>query len=66
MSKEKTPFEKTAAALKVMGKKIAAKKNEPRRELQCVWIANNSGHAAQFFQRKNFRCPLKRRCGSIF
>lgn len=45
MSKEKTPFEKTAAALKVMGKKIAAKKNEPRRELQCVWIANNSGHA---------------------
>lgn len=26
MSKEKTPFEKTAAALKVMGKKIAAKK----------------------------------------
>lgn len=45
MSKEKTPFEKTAAALKIMGKKIAAKKNEPRRELQCVWIANNSGHA---------------------
>ena len=45
MSKVKTPFEKTAAALKVMGKKIAAKKNELRRELQCVWIANNSGHA---------------------
>ena len=45
MSKEKTPFEKTAAALKVMGKKIAAKKNEPHRELQCVWIARNSGHA---------------------
>ena len=45
MAKEKSPFEKTAAALKVMGKKIAAKKNEPRRELQCVWIANHSGHA---------------------
>lgn len=45
MAKEKTPFEKTAAALKVMGKKIAAKKNEPRRELQCVWIAHNSTHA---------------------
>lgn len=45
MPKEKTPFERTAAALKVMGKKIAAKKTEPRRELQCVWIANNSGHA---------------------
>lgn len=45
MSKEKTPFEKTAAALKVMGKKIAAKKTEPRRELQCVWIAHKSGHA---------------------
>ena len=27
MAKERTPFEKTAAALKVMGKKIAAKKN---------------------------------------
>lgn len=45
MPKEKTAFEKTAAALKVMGKKIAAKKNEPRRELQCVWIAHKSGHA---------------------
>lgn len=45
MPKERTPFEKTAAALKVMGKKIAAKKNEMRRELQCVWIANASGHA---------------------
>ena len=45
MAKEKSPFEKTAATLKVMGKKIAAKKNEPRRELQCVWIANHSGHA---------------------
>lgn len=45
MSKEKTPFERTAAALKVMGKKIAAKKTDPRRELQCVWIANHSGHA---------------------
>ena len=45
MSKKKTPFERTAAALKVMGKKIAAKKNEPRRELQCVWIAHNSTHA---------------------
>ena len=45
MAKEKTPFEKTAAALKVMGKKIAAKKTEPRRALQCVWIAHNSGHA---------------------
>lgn len=45
MPKEKTPFEKTAAALKVMGKKIAAKKNDPRRELHCVWIANHSGHA---------------------
>lgn len=45
MSKEKTPFERTAAALKVMGKKIAAKKTYSRRELQCVWIANHSGHA---------------------
>jgi len=45
MAKEKTPFEKTAAALKVMGKKIAAKKTEVRHELQCVWIENNSGHA---------------------
>lgn len=45
MPKEKTAFERTAAALKVMGKKIAAKKNEPRRELQCVWIAHKSGHA---------------------
>lgn len=32
MAKERTPFEKTAAALKIMGKKIAAKKTEPRRE----------------------------------
>lgn len=45
MPKEKTAFEKTAAALKVMGKKIAAKKNEPRRELQCVWIAHKCGYA---------------------
>lgn len=45
MAKEKTPFEKTAAALKVMGKKIAAKKNDTRIYLQCVWIAKNSGHA---------------------
>ena len=45
MAKERTPFEKTAAALKIMGKKIAAKKTEPRRELQCVWIENKSGYA---------------------
>lgn len=46
MSKEKTPFEKTAAALKVMGKKIAAKKNSFHLPaLMCVWIAHKSGHA---------------------
>lgn len=45
MAKEKTPFEKTAAALKVMGKKIAAKKTASCPALMCVWIAHNSGHA---------------------
>lgn len=45
MAKERTPFERTAAALKIMGKKIAAKKTESRHELQCVWIENHSGYA---------------------
>lgn len=45
MAKEKSPFEKTAAALKIMGKKIAAKKNSGHIELQCVWIENKSGYA---------------------
>lgn len=44
MAKEKSPFEKTAAALKIMGKKIAAKKG-PGHALQCVWIKSGSGHA---------------------
>ena len=44
MAKEKSPFEKTAAALKIMGKKIAAKKG-PGDALQCVWIGKDLSHA---------------------
>lgn len=45
MSKEKSPFQKTAAALKIMGKKIAEKKNGVGNALQCVWITNALSHA---------------------
>ena len=45
MAKEKSPFQKTAAALKIMGKKIAEKKNGVGNALQCVWITNALSHA---------------------
>lgn len=44
MAKEKSPFEKTAAALKIMGKKIAAKKG-PGHATQCVWVGKDLSHA---------------------
>lgn len=45
MSKEKTPFEKTAAALKIMGKKISAKKGTSSNILKCVFVPNRTAHA---------------------
>ena len=45
MSKGKTPFEKTAAALKIMGKKISAKKGTGSNILKCVFVPNRTAHA---------------------
>ena len=45
MSKEKSPFEKTAAALKIMGKKISAKKGSGSNILKCVFVPNRTAHA---------------------
>lgn len=45
MSKEKSPFEKTAAALKIMGKKISAKKGTGSNILKCVFVPNRTAHA---------------------
>ena len=45
MSKEKYPFEKTAAALKIMGKKISAKKGTGSNILKCVFVPNRIAHA---------------------
>ena len=45
MSKEKSPFEKTAAALKIMGKKISAKKGTGFNILKCVFVPNRTAHA---------------------
>lgn len=45
MSKEKSPFEKTAAALKIMGKKISAKKGTGSNILKCVFVPYNTAHA---------------------
>ena len=45
MSKEKSPFEKTAAALKIMGKKISAKKGTSLNILKCVFVPNKVAHA---------------------
>lgn len=45
MSKEKSPFEKTAAALKIMGKKISAKKGTSSNILKCVFVPNRTAHA---------------------
>lgn len=45
MSKEKSPFEKTAAALKIMGKKISAKKGSGSNILKCVFGPNRTAHA---------------------
>lgn len=42
---KKTPFELIASALKIMGKKVAAKKGTNRGPLQCVFVPNNSTHA---------------------
>lgn len=44
MSKEKSPFEKTAAALKIMGKKISAKKGSGSNILKCVFGPNRKGN----------------------
>ena len=38
---KKSPFEITASALKIMGKKVAAKKGTNRGPLQCVFVPNN-------------------------
>lgn len=40
----KTPFELTAAALKIMGKKVASKKDS-RAVTMCVFIPNGDTHA---------------------
>ena len=45
MSREKSPFEKTAAALKIMGKKISAKKGTGSNILKCVFVPNRTAHA---------------------
>lgn len=45
MSKEKSPFEKTAAALKIMGKKISAKKGTGSNIHKCVFVPNRTAHA---------------------
>lgn len=45
MAIDKDLFDRTAAALKVMGKKITAKKNDARTELLCVWIPHKSRFA---------------------
>ena len=42
---KKSPFELTASALKIMGKKVAAKKGTNRGPLQCVFVPNNGTHA---------------------
>ena len=45
MSREKSPFEKTAAALKIMGKKISAKKGTGSNLLKCVFVPSRTAHA---------------------
>lgn len=45
MSRKKSPFEKTAAALKIMGKKISAKKGTDSNILKCVFVPNRTAHA---------------------
>lgn len=42
---KKSPFEITASALKIMGKKVAAKKGTNRGPIQCVFVPNNDSHA---------------------
>ena len=44
MSREKSPFEKTAA-LKIMGKKISAKKGTSSNLLKCVFVPSSTAHA---------------------
>lgn len=42
---KKSPFEITASALKIMGKKVAAKKGTNRGPLECVFVPNKGSHA---------------------
>lgn len=42
---KKTPFEITAAALKIMGKKISAKKGSANTKTECVFVPANDSHA---------------------
>lgn len=42
---KKSPFEITASVLKIMGKKVAAKKGTNRGPVQCVFVPNNDCHA---------------------